>query len=493
MSTRVLRVASLSLALALAIAACAINPVSGRPEFTLVSEAKERELGEAESKNVAAEMGLYEDAALTDYVRAVGERLAAVSPRRDVAYTFHVVDMGEPNAFALPGGYIYVSRGLLALTNDEDELAGVLGHEIGHVAARHAVRRVSRAAPLAVVTGLGAAVTGIVSPMLGSIVGGVGGLAGALVLAPYSRDQEHEADQLGQEMAARAGWDPAGISRSLRTLEREEALHRNAPRAMSFFATHPPLPRRVADTEERARELSRTEARRIAAAPEDFLRRLDGLPVGARAGDGVFDGTLFLHPALGFHIRFPDGWKTANERSVVGAASGDDGAAIVLELAGAGADPEAALHAFERETKASLSRGAERTTIAGLPAVRAAAVARTRDGPIAIDLTWIAYAERIYRVTGMSRPDAFDAMRPVFRYTAGTFGALTDTERAGIHETRLRLVPARAGETLAAVVARSRSTWDADTAAVANGVEVTAVPGAGRLVKVTAAEPYRPR
>jgi predicted Zn-dependent protease len=484
---------ALFLALALALAACAVNPVSGRPEFTLVSEAKERELGEAEAKNVAAEIGLYEDAALTAYVRSVGERLAAVSPRRDVAYAFHVVDMQEPNAFALPGGYIYVSRGLLALTNDEAELAGVLGHEIGHVAARHSVRRVSRAAPLAVVTGLGAAVTGIVSPTLGSVVGGVGGLAGALVLAPYSRGQEHQADELGQEMAARAGWDPAGISRSLHSLEREEALHRAAPRANSFFATHPPLPRRVSETEERARELSRTEPTRIAAAPEVFVRRLDGLPVASRAKDGVFDGPLFLHPVLGFHIRFPDGWKTANERGAVGAVSADGGAAIVLELAGTGSDPEAALRAFEQETRVSLSRGAERTTISGLPAVHATAVARTTDGPVAVDLTWIAFAGHVYRVTGMARPDAFDTTRPVFGRTAGTFGALTDAERAAIRETRLQLVAPRAAETLSALVARSISAWDAERTAVANGLEVTTIPGPGRLMKVAVVKPYPTR
>src|SRR6185369_12916072 len=190
---------------------CAVNPVSGRPEVTLVSEAKEQELGDAEAKNVAATMGLVDDPRLTGYVRAIGDRLAKFSPRTDVAYTFYIVDMPEPNAFALPGGYVYVSRGLLALTNSEDELAGVLGHEIAHVAARHAVRRVTRAAPLAIVTGLGAALTGIVSPTLGDLVGGVGGFAGALVLAPYSRGQENEADRLGQEFSAAAGWDPAGL------------------------------------------------------------------------------------------------------------------------------------------------------------------------------------------------------------------------------------------------------------------------------------------
>jgi predicted Zn-dependent protease len=482
----------LPLALAVLVSAgCAINPVSGRPEFTVVSETKERELGEAEAKNVAAQMGLYDDAALVAYVRSVGERLAAVSPRRDVAYTFNIVDMVEPNAFALPGGYIYLSRGLLVLTNDEDELAGVLGHEIAHVAAKHAVRQVSKAAPLAIVTGLGAAVTGIVSPTLGSVVGGVGGLAGALVLAPYSRSQEQEADEIGQEMAARAGWDPAGISRSLRALEREEALHRDAPRATSFFATHPPLPERVADTEKRAHELGRGQG--SAHGPQEFLRRLDGLPVGPRAADGVFQGPLFLHPTLGFHVRFPGGWKTANERSIVGAAAPDGGAAIGLELVGTGDDPEAPLRTLEQETRTALSRSAERTTIGGLPAVRTTAVARTRDGPIALDLTWIALGGQVYRVTGMTRPGSLEALRPVFRETSGSFGALTSAEREGIRESRLRLVAARSGETLDALLARAGSSWSPEVAAVANGLESGSVFGPGRVVKVAVSQPYRTR
>jgi predicted Zn-dependent protease len=472
--------------------ACAVNPVSGRPEFTLISEAHERELGEEESQKIAAEMGLYDEPTLAAYVRSVGERLAAVSPRRDLAYSFKVVDMEEPNAFALPGGYIYVSRGLLALTNDEDELAGVIGHEIGHVAAKHAVRTVSRAAPLSILTGIGAAVTGIVSPTLGSIVGGVGGLAGALVLAPYSRGQEEEADRLGQEMAARAGWDPAGISRSLHALEREEALHRDAPRSNSFFATHPPLPRRVADTEERAKTLQRNAAVRATATPEQFLRRLDGLAVGPRATDGVFDGPLFLHPQLGFHLRFPAGWKTANERLVVAAIAPDKGAMLGLELAATTGGPEAALRSFEQQMHANLSQNAERTTVGGQPAVRVSGVARTREGPIGLEITWIALGGNVYRITGMTRPESLDAMRPVFRETVNSFGALTSAERGTIRETRIRLVRARAGETLSTLLARAGSVWSPDYAAVANALDLAAVLDP-RLVKVGVAEPLGTR
>ena len=484
------RMGAIGISLLALAASCARNPVTGWPELTLVSEAKERKLGKAEARRVAQTMGIVEDPALAGYVRAVGEQLARVSPRQGVPYTFQVVDMKEPNAFALPGGPVYVSRGLLVLMNSEDEFAGVLAHEVGHVAARHAVQRVSRAAPLAVLTGVGAAVTGIVSPTLGDLVGGVGGFAGAFVLAPYSRGQEHDADRIGQELAAKAGWDPAGLSRSLRSLEREEALHRGEQRATSFFATHPKLPDRVGETEKRAATLARASAAPVAVGRDAFLRRLDGLPVGARPRDGLFDGQTFVHPDLDFRLRLPDGWKTANERTIVGASAPDRRGVVALELVGDSDDPAAALRAFEEKAHIDLATHAERLSVGGLPAVHAATTARTRDGEIALDLTWVAHAGRIYRITGATRPDALPAMAPLFRATVESFRPLTERELAAVRETRLRLVTARAGETLGDVLARARSTWNPETAAVANGLEATGRLAAAQLVKVAVAEPY---
>src|SRR5262249_19076431 len=346
------------------------------------------------------------------YVRAVGERLARFSPRPDAHYTFDIVDMEEPNAFALPGGPVYVSRGLLALTNSEDELAGVIGHEIGHVAARHAVQRVTAAAPLSVVTGLGALATGIVSPALGGVVGGLGGMAGALVLAPYSREQESEADRVGQDMIAAAGWDPAGLSRMLRTLEREEAARGGQRSAMDFFATHPPLPRRVALTEERATGLQRGPGAPIAPGAA-YLRRLEGLPVGPRAAAGVFQGATFLHPDLDFHVKFPAGWKTVNDRTAVGAMAGDQGSAVVPEVVGEGTDPEIGARALEKQTGVTLAR-VERGSIGGLTTAHATADARTSDGRVALDFTWIAHGGRIFRMTGVTSPGAAERMRATF-------------------------------------------------------------------------------
>src|SRR5947199_1591176 len=357
-------------------AGCAWNPIKKRPEVVLVSRAQEKELGDAEAKRVAEAMGLHDAPALDAYLSTVGQRLVEHAPGHDT-YVFHVVDMEEPNAFALPGGHVYVSRGLLAIMNSEDELAGVLGHEIGHVAARHAARRVTRAA--------------------------------------------------------------------------------SAP---------------------------------IAASDADFLAHLDGLPVGASARDGVFEGETFRHPDLGFAVRLPAGWKAGNGRSAIGAVAPDGGAIVLLDGATTGTDPVEAERAFEKEAGSGPLPNTEKLTIAGLPAVHAVAVIDSRRGPLALDLTWIAYAGRVYRITGIAPAGRAEAFRAAWRETAASFRPLTASERRAIRETRLRIARARHGEPIGDVVRRGGSAWSAEQAAVANEVAPGDVLAGGRPVKVAMTEPY---
>ena len=252
------------------LSGCARNPVSGMPEVTLVSAEQEKKIGAEEAKKVLDNMGVLNDAALTTYLDALGQRLAKESPRQDVTYQFLVVDTADPNAFALPGGYIYVTRGLLALTNAEEELAGVVGHEIGHVAARHSVQKISRQGPFAVVFGIASGLTGLVSPLVGNLIGGIGDFTQSLIFSPYSRGQETEADRVGQEMAAKAGWDPGGLTAFLATLEREVELMSKGPQRHSFFDTHPATPDRVAKTGEHAKKLSRAKRDPISARVTRF-------------------------------------------------------------------------------------------------------------------------------------------------------------------------------------------------------------------------------
>ena len=469
---------------------CSVNPVSGLPEVTLLTVEQEKKIGAEEAKKVEQQMGLLEDTALVPYMENVGQRLAEQSPRRDVMYRFHIVDMVEPNAFALSGGYVYVTRGLLALVNTEDELAGVVGHEIGHVAARHSVQKISRQGPFAVVTGLVAGVTGLVSPLVGNIVGGVGEFAQSLVFSPYSRSQENEADKVGQEMAAKAGWEPEGLSDFLNTLGREESLMHDGPRRPSFFDSHPATPDRVANTSKHAKQLHRTVRQPISASREVFLQRLDGLVVGQRAANGVLQEQTFRHPDSNVFMEFPEKWQLENTPEQVAAASPDGEAVIVLRAVAQGTDPMDGARALEKESKSPVVDKTTSTRVGNLPA------ARTQldvDSKVTLDLTWVAHEGMIYQIAGLAPKKRFDSVHSLFRTTAQSFRPLTLQERNGILEKRIRLVKARGGETLRSLVNRSNSVWKVEQVAVANGLAASEGLKDGQLIKVVMLEPYVPK
>ena len=474
-----------------ALSGCAVNPVSGRPEVALISARQERELGAEEAKKVEAAMGFVDDPRLVTYVQQVGERVAKHSPNTDVDYTFHVVDMAEPNAFALPGGYVYVSRGLLMLMSSEDELAGVVGHEVGHVAARHAVQRVSRAVPIGVVTGLGAVVTGMVSPMLGNVVGGLGSVTNELLLAPYGRDQEREADRVGAELAAKAGFDPAALASALRTLEREDALgDKRGASEPSFFATHPPLPERAENVTAFAAGLKRAPGAPIAATGEAFVEHLDGLVVGKNAAEGDFVGQQFVHPDLDVALEFPKDWKTQNTREAVGAGAPGGRASIVVDLGGKGDDPVQALTDIDRASGSDLAKRAERTTIGSRPAAHVVTEMRAEGERLVVDITCIAHGGRIFRIIGATRPGDAPNYASAFRSTARSFRAASPAELARLRQTVLRLVRGRSGETLTSLVARTESAWKPPMVAVANGLDASARLSEGQVVKIAVSEPY---
>ena len=468
-------------------AGCAVNPVSGLPELTLISAKQEQELGDEEAKKVEAGMGFADDTAFTPFLNQLGQRLAEHSPRKDVTYQFHIVDMAEPNAFALPGGYVYVSRGLLALTNSEGELAGVVGHEIGHVAGKHAVQRISRQAPMAVVFGLASGITGLVSSTVGDLLGGIGNLAQSAIFSPYSRSQETEADEVGQQIAAEAGWDPVELSAFLATLGREVALHEKEPRKPSFFDSHPATPDRVADTAHHAKSLTRVARDPISPTREAYLARLDGLVVGPRAANGLFHETAFLHPDLNIFLKFPDKWlhENAPDRIVAAAPKGE--AAIVLQAVAKGDDPLEGARALGKAKQVDLVAKAESITINGLPAARAVF---PTNGKAHVELTWIAHGGLIYQLLAVAPGDQLKALQPLFDSVTGSFRPLSASERAMITEQRVRLITVREGETIEAVAARAHSSWKVEEVAVANGLLPAASLRKGQVLKMAIEERY---
>jgi len=445
----------------------------------------EVEIGRQAARQVQQEMGLLADTALVSYVQEIGKRVAAMSPRTDVEYQFQVADTPDVNAFALPGGYIYVTRGLLAMTNSEDELANVLAHEVGHVAGRHFAQRQERARNVGMLTTVGilaAAVMG--AGEAASLLAGLTQTAGAGYLAAYGRDQEREADSLGQLMASRAGWDPAGMSSFLTTLDRETQLQRGAPPKSSFLATHPATPERVGVTAARARSL---ETNLLTAPPikrPDYLERLRGLVVGEDPAQGLFREETFLHRDFDLRIEFPKGWITRNTAAAVGALSPNQAALLKLELQGEGADVRGAAAEFMATLKGRVVRK-NGMSIGGLSAYRAVIM----EGESAVEITWFTHRDLIFRLTGVTEAPRYpDRYERLFGDTASSVRPLKPEESQDIRRLTLGMAKAREGETLAEFCERTGNRWTLDETATANGIFAYDPLSAGQLLKIAVAE-----
>jgi predicted Zn-dependent protease len=483
------RMAALLCALLLA---CATNPVTGRQEVVLMSPAREASVGKQAAAQVAEQMGLVEDAALLAYVRQLGARVAAHSPRKDVPFQFAIANMPETNAFALPGGYVYVSRGLLALSRSEDELANVLAHEVGHVAARHAAQRETRALGVGILAMLGTVAAGALGgDAAANAVGQLGQVAGAGLIASYSRDQERQADEVGQTMAKAAGFDPGGMSTFLSALDSEVTLRLGKPRRPTFLDSHPATPERVASASTRATTLGTRGALPPVPARDAFVARLEGILLEEDPAEGVVREQTFLHPDLDLHLVFPEGWGVQNGKQAVGAQEPQGAALIVLGAQERGNDPRAAARKFVEANAQSVEVVDDGGfSGAGVPGYRARARVALQQGTAGAELFWLAHEGVIYRLQCLAAEQSFSDFVPHFERTARSFRPLTSEERAGIRERRLHVASARGGESLAALAARSGNVWRIEQLALANGVDAGAKLAAGQRIKLAVERPY---
>ena len=479
--------------LAAGLVACAADPSAKRTR-RVMSEEDEIALGKEAAEQVEQYLGFSGSAELNAYVSRIGQRLVKHSSRSHLRHEFHVVDMKEPNAFALPGGYIYVSRGLLALMNSEDELAAVLGHEIGHVAGRHSAKQQTKSRgwiPLQILAGIGGAAASVVSPSLGSAVAGAGQLPASLALASYSRKQEKEADRLGQQYAAAEGWDPAALSTTMDALTAEQKLAGGRdPNRMSFFDSHPTTPERAREGREYAETLEVAPSDRIAVDRSAFVHLLDGLIVGAAARAGVFLDERFVHPDLGFALTFPKSWIGENGATAVLAYPQNESAVIGLQIVAEGDDPAVVADEIAKEVELQ-ERAAK--SINGLQAITAVAAIVQQGQQINLALAWIAKEGRIYQILGATTPSRWAEHRPTFERAASTFRQPSAAELGEVRENRLRLVAAKKGETLRTVGKRSGSQWSPEKISVANAIGASKKLAGGEAIKVSKREPYTPK
>lgn len=434
---------------ALVLAACAVNPATGERQLSMLPASQEAQLGAQEHPKVVAQFGgEYKDREVQAFVDRVGRKLAVVTEQPDITWTFTVLDSDVVNAFALPGGFVYVTRALLALAEDEAEVAGVLAHEIGHITARHTAQRMTRST----IAGVLAAGVGLV---LGSAdVANLAGVGAGAVLAGYSRGQELEADELAIRYLTAAGYDPFAMATFLETMRRndqyQEARTGRQSKGNDFFASHP----RTEDRVEKAAELARNAPKGGARPVDAYHAAADGMIYGDSPDNGYVRGNQFLHPALGFGFQVPEGFSLLNGAQQV-IAKGPNGAAVVFDAApmqGARNPAEYLAGVWGREARIA---DAQRIDVNGLPAATAVTRGQTESGAVDIRLVAIQWdADTVFRFTFLSPPGALRRYDQAFEQTAMSFRRLTRAEVAGLQPRRIRVVTVRGGETVESLVAR---------------------------------------
>jgi predicted Zn-dependent protease len=454
--------------------ACATNPATGAKELILVSESQEIAMGQGYDKDVIASIGLYADTGIQRWIQQFGAQLAATSERPNLPWTFHVVDDPVVNAFAIPGGFIYVTRGILAHLNSEAELAGVVGHEIGHVTARHSVSQMSKQQ----LAQIGLAIGSIASPDFERYAGLASAGLGVLFLK-FSRDAESQADHLGLRYMRRANYDPREMPHVFEMLTRVSQAQ-GGGRVPEWLATHP-------DPENRRGRIEQE----IAAGPQTFagtivnrdvyLRRLEGLVYGNDPREGYFKGSLFLHPGLRFRLTFPDRWATTNAKQSVVAVSPQKDAAVELGFATEGT-ADAAARAFLSQ-KGVTSSYPVRASVGGLPAVSAAFAAATDNGTLRGSALFVEYGGAVYRLIGYSTEARWPDYQPIAERSLFTFERLTDPAVLAVEPQRVTLVRTSGRTTIADLARQRPSPLPPATLALMNQVEPDTPIDAGRLVK----------
>jgi predicted Zn-dependent protease len=458
-------------AAALVAAACARNPVTGKKELSLVSKEQEIEIGKQGAQQIERSIGRYPDPKVQAYVEAIGKRMAAKSERPDLPWTFTVLDDPVVNAFALPGGPVFVTRGILTHMNSEAELASVLGHEIGHITARHSVQQISKAQLAQVGLGLGM--------ILSEDFRQYGQLAGAglqLMFLKFGRDAEAQSDELGFEYMTAVGYDPREMADVFTTLSRASQAS-GGGRIPEWLSTHPNPENRAEKAAERAKGVKDPD--RLRTGRDEFLALLGGMKFGDDPRQGFFQGDAFLHPDMKFRIDFPAGWQKQNTAAAVVALSPKKDAIVQLGVAGKVSPEEATKKFFAQQgvQPASLAGGA------ALPANARYFQAETEEGQLGGLVSFFSHGGTTLGLLAYSAAANVPAYAPAFQASLASFRPLTDPAALAVQPARVELVRVPRDMTVAEFHAEFPSTAPVETVALVNGVTKDGRLQAGRTAK----------
>tara|TARA_R110000782_G_scaffold49668_14_gene108079 strand:+ start:3844 stop:5307 length:1464 start_codon:yes stop_codon:yes gene_type:complete len=428
----------------LTISSCAVNPVTGKQDLVLLSESDELALGRETNADVLKQYTVYDNPALQNYVQNIGAKLAAKSHRSNLTYSFTVLDSKEVNAFALPGGYIYITRGLMAYLNSEAELAAVLGHEIGHVTARHSVRQHSATQ----LTNIGAALTSLFVPGMTQASNQLVQFAGGALLSGYGRTHELEADRLGAEYLARANYNPEAMLDVIRVLKNQEVFDkeqalaegREARTYHGVFSTHPDNDTRLKEVIDMAKGLNESGSVNFVGRDE-YISVIDNLVFGDSPQEGILRGRDFYHEGLGFSLRLPEEWNMTNLPDRLLLTTGDGNA--LMQISTEAADTKLTPRNFiiQRMGLNNLENESP-LNINGLAAHTGISIISNKQGSTPIRFTVIYFQQRAYIIAGMAKDNNITQYDNAILETAKSFHSLTADEKILAKPIRINIVKA---------------------------------------------------
>lgn len=457
---------------------CAVNPVTGKKEFMLLSREQEVEMGKASDPDIVAAFGLYPSERLQNFIDEKGKQMAAISHRAELTYQFKILDSPVVNAFAVPGGYVYFTRGIMAHFNNEAEFAGVLGHEIGHIAARHSAKQYSRA----MAAQLGLAVGSIVSEEFARFSDlaqtGVG-----ILFLKFGRDAERQSDELGVEYSTKIGYNADEMAGFFNTLER---MQQEAGQAIpTFLSTHPDPGERNQRVKKLAQQWQQKTGRKEYNVNRNaYLQMIDGIIYGADPRQGYVDDQTFFHPELKFQFPVPSQWQLENTPQQVSMAPSAGDAVIFFSIVKAGSLEEAAsglVSKYQLNVQVS-----QKLQINGFPAMRVTATQTSGNQEIGVIIHVIRDGDIIYDFIAATTPERYSTYLPVLDRVAQNFARLTDPSRINVQPKRIHVREVTSGGTLQQALTSFgvTSNDNLEEHAIVNGMELNQHVQAGTLLKI---------
>ncbi len=438
--------------------------------------AQQRELGAESDAQIVAQFGLYDDPELQAWVEGIGRDLLQFSNDDRFDYTFRILDTEVINAFALPGGYIYVTRGLLAYLNNEAQLAVVLGHEIGHVAANHSVKQYTNQVLASVGLAVGGAVFEDLRPVLGAAQTGL-----QLLFLKYGRDDESQSDTLGVMYASKAGYVAAEGAEFFVSLNRlQEQAGGGIP---SWASTHPDPIDRQEKIIEKAAEWSASLGTQLSGDnPAGYLPRINDIIFGQNPRNGFVQNSTFYHPDLRLQFNVPNGWQVGNFATQVQMVDPNGVAAMVFTIDGASSAAAGAGAMKSSQGVTTISQ--QSVSVNGFPAVRLRTSIAVEGGSLGVLSYFIEKDQTVYVFHGYTDAGSYSSFEPTFEATSRSFSAVTDGAILGVQPYRLDVFQATNTASFASLITENLAVgMDVLSLAILNQVEAQETISAGSYLK----------